>query len=394
MNDKDHENQRYNEEQEQEEREREAGFENGDDVRERPVIRRAHPQRRSRRFFTSLLVGFLCFVILFYVPLPFFIYMPGTAEAVHPMVSVPKSDNTDEKGSLMLVTVRVANANVVTYLWSLANKYDELQLKKDVLRGMSEKDYSQQQQFVMLTSQSDAIQTAYKKAGVPFHIKGEGVMVTGLSPGLPAEKVMQAGDKVTKADEKEIQTSQDLFAFLENKKEGDTVTLTFIRGNKEMTAPLTLAKLPPDKDTGKSRVGIGITMAEMQSVQADDPSKQVTIKAGEIGGPSAGLMFSLEIYNQLLPEDITKGHKIAGTGTIDTEGKVGVIGGIKHKVIAADREGAEIFFAPQDLKTDKGTIYNYTDALARAKEIGTKMKIVPVETMDDALKYLAELPPK
>jgi len=133
----------------------------------------------------------------------------------------------------------------------------------------------------------------------------------------------------------------------------------------------------------------------MQSVRADDESKQVTIQAGEIGGPSAGLMFSLEIMNKLTPEDLTKGYQIAGTGTIDTEGNVGVIGGIQHKVIAADKAGAEIFFAPKDyVSADGQRINNYTDAIQRGDEIHTKMKIVPVGTMDDALQYLQSLPPK
>ncbi|MVO99201.1 SepM family pheromone-processing serine protease [Paenibacillus lutrae] len=363
------------------------------DLNDKDMVRR-RPPRRSKRFVTSLLIGLITFSVLFYVPLPFFIYMPGTAEAIHPMVQVPDETNTEEKGDLMLVTVRVANANIVTYLWSLANPYDELQLKKDVLKGMSERDYSQQQQFVMLTSQSEAIQAAYRKANIPYRIKGEGILVTGLTAGMPAEKHLQTGDKILKADDKEILSSKDLLSYIEGKKEGEMIEITYLRGDKTMKASMPLGVLPPDKDTGTRRVGIGISLAEMQSVQAEKEDKQVVIKAGEIGGPSAGLMFSLEIYNQLMPGDITKGHKIAGTGTINPDGTVGVIGGIKHKIIAADKEGAEIFFAPQDLKTDKGTIYNYTAAVERAKEIDSKMKIVPVATMEDALKYLASLPPK
>lgn len=93
-------------------------------------------------------------------------------------------------------------------------------------------------------------------------------------------------------------------------------------------------------------------------------------------------MFTLEIYNQLTPGDLTKGHRIAGTGTITKEGVVGAIGGVVHKIVAADRKEAEIFFVPKD---------NYKEAAAKAEQIGTKMKLVPVSTVDDALAYLKTL---
>lgn len=108
-------------------------------------------------------------------------------------------------------------------------------------------------------------------------------------------------------------------------------------------------------------------------------------------------MFSLEIYNQLTKNDLTKGHSIAGTGTIDPDGTVGRIGGIDKKVVAADNEGAEIFFAPDDeITPEMKKAYpniqsNYKEAVKAAKDIGTKMKIVPVKTFDDALNYLKAL---
>ncbi len=74
---------------------------------------------------------------------------------------------------------------------------------------------------------------------------------------------------------------------------------------------------------------------------------KVEVNSDEIGGPSAGLMFTLEIYNQLAKEDLTNGHQIAGTGTID-DGKIGPIGGIQQKIVAADKAGAEMFFAPNE----------------------------------------------
>ncbi|MDN5312485.1 MAG: Lon-like protease, partial [Thermoanaerobacteraceae bacterium] len=106
----------------------------------------------------------------------------------------------------------------------------------------------------------------------------------------------------------------------------------------------------------------------------------IKIDTGEIGGPSAGSMFALEILNQLSPEDLTKGKKIAGTGTISLNGDIGEIGGIQQKVVAAHRDGAEIFFAPEK---------NAKDAMEAAKKLG--IKVVSVKKLDDILDYLSKL---
>ncbi|MMZ64946.1 Lon protease [compost metagenome] len=91
------------------------------------------------------------------------------------------------------------------------------------------------------------------------------------------------------------------------------------------------------------------------------------------------MIFTLEIYNQLTPGDLSKGYRIAGTGTIDQDGNVGEIGGIVHKIVAADRKGADLFFVPEG---------NYEAALGKAQAIGTRMELVPVRTLQDALDYL------
>jgi Lon-like protease len=159
------------------------------------------------------------------------------------------------------------------------------------------------------------------------------------------------------------------------------VKITFERKGKKKTVQLALKPFPENP----KRVGIGISLVTDSEI-VTNPS--VEIKSEEIGGPSAGLMFSLEIYDQLVEEDITKGYTIAGTGTINEKGEVGPIGGISQKIIAADKAGADIFFAPNE-KGAKDS--NYQEALKTAKDIGTKMKIVPVDTFDDALRYLQTL---
>lgn len=355
-----------------------------------------------RRYLLSAVAGIAAAYILFFLPLPYYILMPGTAEAVKPMVHIEQGD-PPEKGSFLLTTVRGGDANVFYYLMAKVNPYEEIVKKEEMFaKGESEKDYSQRQQYVMLTSQSDAMEAAYKKANVPYHIKNEGVMVLRTLPGLPAEKVLQGGDYLLKVDDLTIGKAQDLLDYVKNKKAGDTVSVSYRRDKATFVTPLTLGTLPQEKDEKGNplppRPGLGISPGDVQSVQAENNAKQLTVKTEDIGGPSAGLMFSLEMYAQITGTDLTKGYRIAGTGTITPTGEVGVIGGIEHKIVAADREGAEIFFAPKDLYPQAGQkfdpILNYTDAANRAKKIGSKMKVVPVGTMEDALAYLNGLPPK
>lgn len=115
------------------------------------------------------------------------------------------------------------------------------------------------------------------------------------------------------------------------------------------------------------------------------------INAADIGGPSAGLMFSLEVYNQSVQGDLTKGYEIAGTGTIDMDGNVGQIGGIREKITAVNKAGMDIFFCPADINA---TDTNEKDVLDEAKKHGYTVKIVPVKTLQEAINYLEKLPPK
>ncbi|MDQ1913245.1 SepM family pheromone-processing serine protease [Paenibacillus sp. GD4] len=359
----------------------------------------SHMKKASRIVF-SVFIAISMLYLVYFLPLPLYIFKPGIVEVIRPMVQV-KEGGTEDQGQFMLTTVSVRDATLFGYVASLFDPYDELRLKSELLKpGESEQDYYHRQEVVMQTSQADAMTAAYERLKIPYRISNDGVVIMQVYPDMPAAETLQAGDYIVKVGDSPITSREDLFAALKGKAIGDTVSISYKRKNITRTKDVQLGILPNADGTTptkpeEQRAGLGIVPADVLSVKAESEDKQVTIRAGEIGGPSAGLMFSLEIANRLLPEDITKGYRIAGTGTIDKSGAVGVIGGIKHKVIAADKAGAEIFFAPKDYTSPDGQVVpNYTDAVQRAKEIGTKMKIVPVGTMEEAMNYLASLPPK
>lgn len=331
------------------------------------------------------------FYTLFMMPLPYYIFRPGTAEEIRPMVQV-KQGGYPEKGTFMLTTVRVSDASVVGYLLAINGLRGDLYKKDSImLDGETEEQYNERQDYIMQTSQSSALQVAYLKANIPYRIQNDGVIVIRTFPGLPAAEVLQAGDHLLKVDEIPIHVSKDLQDYIITKKQGDTVKLTIKRGKASpIVESITLANMPPGSPAPivyePPKPGLGIRhLGDLQSIRSVQEKQQVTIKAGDIGGPSAGLMFSLEIYNQLVQGDITRGYRIAGTGTINDKGMIGPIGGIQYKIVAAEREGADIFFAP---------IENIIVAENQAKKIKSKMKIIAVETFDDALNYLANYPIK
>ncbi|MFD2612957.1 SepM family pheromone-processing serine protease [Paenibacillus gansuensis] len=362
------------------------------------------PVRGGKRKFGFLpafvLVLLICYVLI-YLPTPYVVYQPGSAEVIRPMIHVNEGD-PEEKGTFMLTTVSLTYSNTLQYLYALVNPYQDIAKRSELLqKGESREEYSERQAYVMQTSQSNAVQAAYKKAGIPFKMVTKSVIVLETNEGMPAEKVLLPGDRLLSVDGKDVKNLEELLRLIRLKKVGETVKIGYERGKEKKEASIVLAALPVqpgEKKPAKPQPGIGIIPAELQTVMPSSGGKTVEIKAGEIGGPSAGFMFSLAILNQLTPGDLTKGYRIAGTGTITPEGEIGVIGGIKHKIVAADKEGAEIFFAPKDWYPPKGQRYqpvlNTTEAKERAKMIGTKMKIVSVGTLDEALQYLAKLPPK
>jgi PDZ domain-containing protein len=336
----------------------------------------------------KIFMGSFVFIIVLliggmYYTLPYYVTEPGMAKALAPIIKV--ENGYPEKGNFMLTTVRMGKANIYSYLEAKMNKYEEI-YPEDMILGKkeTEEEYNLVQLKMMAGAKLNAIEVAYRKAGIPVHYKYNGIYVMEVLPGMPADGALKPGDRIFKVDGHSFPSSKDFIDYVEKKRAGDQVTFTYLRNKSEKTVTL---KLKPFKDAPK-KVGIGISLVDDKDIVVDP---KVKINTADIGGPSAGLMFSLEIYNQLTKDDLTKGYQIAGTGTIDVDGTVGPIGGIEQKIVAADKAGAEIFFAPNE-KGAKNS--NYRAAVKTARDIHSKMKIVPVDTFDEAVSYLEKLPQK
>lgn len=342
-----------------------------------------HLQTRRMRILPWMMVIILLLMAAsFFLPMPYYVMRPGTAVQLAPIIQVEEGKK-DAKGSFMLTTVRMGEARLFWYIYAYLSPDAELVEKEAVLNGGSDEDFTRRERTIMQNSQKIAEAVAFRLAGYSVKVENHGVTVMGTADGLPAKNKLQVGDVIIAVDGQKTMERTILQQYLVKKKVGETVEITFLRDEEEQKVPITLAEI---SDENGKRPGIGISLENYQTIEVP---KEVTIASKNIGGPSAGLMFTLEIYDQLRKDlDLTKGYKVAGTGTISDDGSVGRIGGINHKVVAADSAGADIFFAPDD--TGYGTS-NYEDAMATAKRIGTSMKIVPVKNVNDAINYMSRL---
>lgn len=341
--------------------------------------------KKTVRFGITLLIIVAIFFGFFY-SLPYYISKPGMAKELDTIVDVDGGYEGD--GSFMLTTVRMGKANLVSYIRALFSDYQEI-YPLEAIRDETETDeeYNVRQMYLMSSSKITAIEVACKKAGIPVEYKFHGVYVLNVVEDMPADGKLRPGDRIFEVDGKKIKSSEQFVNYIAGKKAGDVVTLTFKREGKVKKESLELRPFPDEEN----KVGIGIGLVDDKEAVT---VPEIEIRTDNIGGPSAGLMFALEIYDQLTKEDLTRGYRIAGTGTLAPDGKVGRIGGIEQKVIAAHKSGAEIFFAPKEDGEQGIGELNYEAALRTAKDIGTDMKIVPVASFDEAVRYLEELPPK
>ncbi|WP_082818618.1 SepM family pheromone-processing serine protease [Bhargavaea cecembensis] len=338
----------------------------------------------------ALTAVLLLFAAAALLPLDMYIQKPGGAYELSPLVEV-KGGDSDDEGSLSLMTIALSKATPLTYAVSGLMDSRKIMKAGQVRRdGESEEEYNLRQLQLMEDSQINAIYVAYNRAGKPVTLETEGVIVLDVVEGSAADGNLKAGDLITGVEGEPVVSSDGFAEMVASVPTGDSIRLSILRDDEEMEEEISPGTIP---GTG-GRKGLGVSYAAKRMIETDP---EVEIETEDIGGPSAGLMFTLEIMNQLMDEDLTKGYRVAGTGEMNEDGTVGRIGGIDFKVMAADREDIEIFFAPDDEITDEmreripGIRSNYETAAETAEKIGTDMKIVPVKTIDDALDYLEAL---
>ena len=319
--------------------------------------------KENIKFLLILIVAF--FVLTF--ELPYYIDTPGGLIDVSERLEV--EDGYGINGSLNLAYISEFRATIPTLIVAYFNGDWEIIKKDDVVADnetIEENNY--RNKILLEEANQNAIIVAFDKAGLDYEVTNRKVNIIYIYE--EADTDLKIGDVITEINGIEINSKEEA---LNTIKESDELSIKVINDGVEYT------RYANKVDIGGEDL-IGIMVSETKDVT---PSKEVSINFKESeSGPSGGFMMSLSIYDYLTSEDLTKGLKIVGTGTIDEFGNVGVIGGIGHKIKAAVKEDADIFFAPSA---------NYAEALEVVTEENLDITLIEVSHIDDAIEYLNNL---
>jgi Lon-like protease len=322
-----------------------------------------------------LLAVFLLVIIGWNVTLPYVVWSPGPVPEIVSMITVDGATTYPVKGNLYMLTVSQQDVNPYELVAAWRDPTVDV-IPREAVRpvGQSPEEYQRVAQNDMVESKDTAVYVALTHLGYDVSYSGDGVYVSTVLEDTPAASVLQVGDVITAINGQEVDLATDAVALIQAHSIGDTITLTIQRGAQTIDVDVTL--VPNTQDETRPMVGFGASTYNLSYVFPFE----VDIDSTNIGGPSAGMMYTLAVIDVLTPDDITKGHRIAGTGTIASDGTVGAIGGVRQKVEGAEAAGAEYVLVPKD---------NYEDALTADV---SNIQIVEIGTVDDALSFLSSLP--
>ena len=300
-----------------------------------------------------------------WIPLPYYSVGPGPAREVEPLIHVTGHKVYPSDRRLIMTTVAFRPLAAVGAVAAWLDPHESVVSRSDLYpSGGTVAQEDQRQISEMDTSKIDAaFVVLHSLTSYPSGSAG-GVLIESVVSRCPAEGKLFAGDLVKAIDGVTITDRKQAIRQLDRIPAGDPISLQVTAAGQTHTITVTRAQCV--KGFGPI-VGIGMV---------DSFPFGISISSGDVGGPSAGLMWALGLYDLLTPGDLTGGRSIAGTGTIDLDGKVGPIGGIQDKIVAAEDAGARIFLVPQGNLQD-----------ARTADDGS-MKLVAVSSFQDALSYL------
>ena len=315
----------------------------------------------------------LAAVLLASVRLPLLVLQPGPAPDVAKRTRIDARTFPSE-GSIHLTTAEVNDPQGATGLELVAAAFDgnRVVFPREAIypSGRSDKQTETVQVAQMVRSEMEAAVAALHELGRPY--QPEGVFVTELA-GPSAGRGLVAGDIITAVGSKPVPLMDDLARELRRRPAGESVQLRVLRGGRARSVAVKV------REGAQPEARLGAELAQYRR-----PPVEVSISSRDIGGPSAGLMYALSIYDQLVPDDLTGGRTIAGTGTIGNgarNGEVGAVGSVKLKVKGADRIDADVFLVPKP-------------EVEEAREFaGTGMRVIGVSTLAEAISELRKLPP-
>lgn len=339
---------------------------------------------------TLMLIALLCAGV--FITVPYSELSPGPTvntlgdHGGEPVLQISGRKTYATTGHLNMTTVRVTSAdykmNLVEAVYGWLS-HDNKVVPHDTLYpdGKTEEQSTQENAEEFSQSQESAKVAALDKLGVPVQ---SWVIVATVVKGSPSEGVLHAGDVIKAVDGTAVKVPTDVAKLVTKHKAGEKVVFTIVPAAEQAAAEkanraatkardITITTTRSD-DENAERAIVGISAGTDHTFPFT-----IDIKLADVGGPSAGLMFALGIYDKLTPGSLTGGKFVAGTGTIDDDGVVGPIGGIEMKTVGARDKGAQYFLTPAD------------NCAAAASDTPDGLTLVKVGTIGDALNALKDI---
>jgi PDZ domain-containing protein len=327
----------------------------------------------------GILIGavLLTAIILTRIQSGYYLFTPDGAHPVGPIVNVAGAKPAKGGGALYFVDVREVPASDFdmlfrSWLYPHSSKIKTSQL---LAPGTNSAQYNQGTLREMATSKQIAAAVAERQVGLPVVARDNGVLVDDVYGGIPAAAKVFPADLIIAANGKSTIQLPALEAVDKTLKPGDIIHLTIVRGGRTVHEDVKTIADPQDP----SHALIGIVPE--QGVRTIKLPVKVKINSGGIGGPSAGLAFTLEVMRKL-GADVTHGYRVAATGQMTIDGTVFPIGGVEQKTYGVRDAGAQVFLVPAA----------GGNAKEAEKYAGPKLKIIPVTSLNQALRALAKLP--
>ncbi len=331
-------------------------------------------EKKRSAFWPLYLIGALFVVgvmgvIGWNIELPYLAFSAGPVSDAADSVVAEDVDVYPPDGELLMLTVVSQDVNVFEALIAGFDPTIDLVPKAAYRRvGESDEDYRNRVLQQMDDSNFRSISVAIDRLGLEM-VPTE-VVINEFVAGVPAESVLELGDTIVAVNGVAVAQVDDIRQVTEGMSVGDILKMTVDRGGVEIDVDVELAEREDEPGVPM----IGVILGELTG-----PPFPLSIHAGDVGGPSAGMMHTLAIIDTLTEGELTKGYVIAGTGTIKVDGTVGSIGGIRQKVVGAEAAGASYILVPEG---------NYAKALTAER---SSIEIVPIATIDDALEFFERL---
>jgi PDZ domain-containing protein len=305
-----------------------------------------------------------------------FLLLPDKAEPVAPLVQVRGGKDPAGPGKIYSAAIIIRRAKLFEQLFPWIHRDATLVPEQSVNPpGISDAERVKEDLREMSRSHDVAAAVALKHLGYKVVLRPMGARVTDVLPGSPAAKAgLEPTDVIVAVDGHPVRTTPDLRRLISLHKPGEIVRLS-VRAPKGLEE--LRARTVADPNNGKRAV-VGVLVDQASQIKLPFPVK---IDTGSIGGPSAGLAFALDIVQEL-NHDITRGNKVAATGEINADGSVSPIGGMKQKIFGARQAGVDVFLVPAG------------DNAQVARKYQGDVRVIPVESFQQALRALATLPEK